>query len=91
MLENKSTPKTELDLEFQPTLIEDTNIISTKNINDKEAQTVENDSILHGVELFLVTFGLCCAVFLAALDQTIVSTALPAIISDFNGLSQIAW
>ncbi|CAG8558683.1 2403_t:CDS:2, partial [Dentiscutata heterogama] len=69
----------------------DTNIISTKNINDQEAQTVENDSILHGVELFLVSFGLACAIFLAALDQTIVSTALPAIVSDFNGLNQIAW
>ncbi|CAG8706258.1 24451_t:CDS:2 [Dentiscutata erythropus] len=93
MLQNQSTPHTELDLELQPTLVEDTNksIISSKNINDQEAQTVENDGLLHGVELFLVTLGLGCAVFLAALDQTIVSTALPAIVSDFNGLDQIAW
>ncbi|CAJ0909369.1 16962_t:CDS:10 [Entrophospora sp. SA101] len=31
------------------------------------------------------------AVFLAALDQTIVSTALPAIASEFKALDQIAW
>jgi MFS family permease len=31
------------------------------------------------------------AVFLAALDQTIVSTALPAIASDFSALDQISW
>ena len=29
--------------------------------------------------------------FVAALDQTIVATALPKIVSDFNGLDQIAW
>ncbi|CAG8704484.1 21884_t:CDS:2, partial [Dentiscutata erythropus] len=69
-------------LETQPTLIEDTNksIISTKN-----------DGLLHGVALFLVSFGLACAVFLAALDQTIVATALPSIASEFNGLDQMAW
>ncbi|RIB13931.1 major facilitator superfamily domain-containing protein [Gigaspora rosea] len=38
-----------------------------------------------------VLIGLGCAVFLAALDQTIVATALPKIVSDFNGLDQIAW
>ncbi|RKP08315.1 drug resistance transporter, EmrB/QacA subfamily, partial [Thamnocephalis sphaerospora] len=34
---------------------------------------------------------LALAVFLASLDQTIVSTALPAIASEFNGLNMIAW
>ena len=31
------------------------------------------------------------SLFLAALDQTIVATALPAIVSDFNGLSLVSW
>ncbi|CAG8693633.1 24703_t:CDS:2, partial [Dentiscutata erythropus] len=91
MLQNQSTPHTELDIDSQPTLVEDANIISVKNINDQEAQTVENDGLLHGVELFLVTLGLGFAIFLAALDQTIVSTALPKIASDFNGLDQLSW
>ncbi|CAG8756603.1 9213_t:CDS:2, partial [Dentiscutata heterogama] len=58
-------------IESQPTLVEDANIIFVKNINDQEAQPAENDGLLHGLELFLVTFGLGCAIFLAALDQTI--------------------
>jgi EmrB/QacA subfamily drug resistance transporter len=35
--------------------------------------------------------GLMVALFLAALDQTIVSTALPRIVSDLGGLSQYSW
>jgi hypothetical protein len=37
-------------------------------------------------EIAIVTFGLMLGLFLASLDQTIVSTALPAIISDFKKL-----
>ena len=29
--------------------------------------------------------------FLAALDQTIVATAMPRIVEEFNGLSQLSW
>src|SRR5207247_3867611 len=35
--------------------------------------------------------GLMTALLLAALDQTIVSTALPQIVSDLGGLSQYSW
>jgi len=35
--------------------------------------------------------GLMVALFLAALDQTIVATALPRIVSDLGGLSQYSW
>src|SRR5437588_6688970 len=35
--------------------------------------------------------GLMTALFLAALDQTIVATALPKIVSDLGGISQYSW
>jgi EmrB/QacA subfamily drug resistance transporter len=38
-----------------------------------------------------VFLGLLLAVLLAALDQTIVSTALPTIVGDLNGLEHISW
>ncbi|RIB11579.1 major facilitator superfamily domain-containing protein [Gigaspora rosea] len=93
MVQNQSTPQSEVNLEYDSELVSDTNekIITTANVNDQEAQTVENDGLLHGIEAFLVTLSLGCAVFLSALDQTIVATALPKIVSDFNGLDQIAW
>ncbi|RUP04397.1 major facilitator superfamily domain-containing protein [Jimgerdemannia flammicorona] len=46
---------------------------------------------LTGLRLALVFLGICLSVFLSALDQTIVSTALPRIASDFNALDQIGW
>jgi EmrB/QacA subfamily drug resistance transporter len=41
--------------------------------------------------LILVTIGVALAMFLAALDQTIVGTALPRIVADLNGLEYYAW
>jgi EmrB/QacA subfamily drug resistance transporter len=42
-------------------------------------------------EILLVFSGLMLAMSLAALDQTVVATALPTIAGDLNGLDQIAW
>ncbi|WP_229690991.1 MFS transporter, partial [Sphaerisporangium melleum] len=39
----------------------------------------------------LVFAGLMVALLLAALDQTIVSTALPTIVGDLKGLQHIGW
>ncbi|KAF0513399.1 MFS general substrate transporter [Gigaspora margarita] len=50
----------------------------------------KKDTLLHGIKLILVIFGLCCSVFLVSLDNSVVSTALPRIVSDFNGLNQFA-
>ncbi|KAF0535891.1 MFS general substrate transporter [Gigaspora margarita] len=94
MEKDQSTPHIEIIFEHDSKLESDTNenIITITNVNDQEAQIfVENDGLLHGIELFLVALSLGCAVFLSALDQTIVATALPKIVSDFNGLDQIAW
>jgi EmrB/QacA subfamily drug resistance transporter len=38
-----------------------------------------------------VLIGLMSGSFLAALDQTIVATALPRIVGDFGGVDQLAW
>jgi EmrB/QacA subfamily drug resistance transporter len=46
---------------------------------------------LHGRRLVLVTVGIMLALFLAALDQTIVGTALPRIVAELNGLEYYAW
>ncbi|CAG8578325.1 14901_t:CDS:2 [Gigaspora margarita] len=59
MVQNQSTPHSEINFEHDSKLVSDTNenIIAEKNVNDQEAQTVENDGLLHGIELFLVTLG----------------------------------
>ncbi len=42
-------------------------------------------------EIMVIVSALMLAMFLAALDQTIVSTALPKIASDLHGLSKYSW
>ncbi|MGH7142064.1 MAG: MDR family MFS transporter [Candidatus Saccharimonadales bacterium] len=42
-------------------------------------------------EIMVIVIALMLAMFLAALDQTIVATALPHIAVDLHGLSQLSW
>ena len=46
---------------------------------------------IHGRGLVVIYVALMLAILLAALDQTIVSTALPTIVGDLGGLSQLSW
>jgi EmrB/QacA subfamily drug resistance transporter len=48
-------------------------------------------SQLGGRTKILVTAGVALALLLAALDQTIVGTAMPRIIADLNGFDKYAW
>ena len=41
--------------------------------------------------VFLVFVALCTGTLLAALDQTIVSTALPTIVGELGGLEHLSW
>ncbi len=45
----------------------------------------------HGGRIALIMTALMLAVLLSALDQTIVSTALPTIVSDLGGLNHLSW
>ena len=46
---------------------------------------------LEGRALATVFAALMLGMFLAALDQTIVSTALPTIVGDLGGLNHLSW
>jgi EmrB/QacA subfamily drug resistance transporter len=50
-----------------------------------------NEGQLTGAALRTVFIALMLGMFLAALDQTIVSTALPTIVGDLGGLSHFSW
>ncbi|RUS15319.1 major facilitator superfamily-domain-containing protein [Endogone sp. FLAS-F59071] len=59
---------------------------------DVEAQQPDSQAQkLTGMKLALVFLGICLSVFVTSLDQTIVSTSLPRIASDFAALDQISW
>ena len=59
---------------------------------DKSApKTGQGDGPLTHKEILIVLSGLMTGMLLAALDQTIVSTALKNIVEDFNGLNHYTW
>src|SRR6185437_16214754 len=42
-------------------------------------------------QILIIFGGLLLGMLLASLDQTIVSTALPTIVSDLGGLNELSW
>jgi len=54
------------------------------------AQKAHNGELSHS-EIMVIIVALILTLLLAALDQTIVSTALPKIASDLGGLSEYSW
>ncbi|KAF2464016.1 MFS general substrate transporter [Lindgomyces ingoldianus] len=44
-----------------------------------------------GAKLFLINLSLCLSVFLAALDNTIIATAIPKITNGFSSQADIGW
>src|SRR5258708_24196066 len=48
-------------------------------------------SYLSHRQILVILGGLMAGMFLAALDQSIVGTALPQIVSEFNSLDKLSW
>lgn len=55
------------------------------------AQRIDYAATLPQQTKFLILGAVLISLFLAALDQTIVATALPAIVRDFNGIDLVSW
>jgi len=45
----------------------------------------------HGLKLVIILAALCLAIFLVALDNTIISTAIPKITDHFHSIKDIGW
>jgi len=54
-------------------------------------QSQDHESYPHGLPLILLIASLCLAVFLVALDQTIIAPALGAITGEFGSVKDIGW
>lgn len=57
----------------------------------KDAAARDERTMPKGRDLYVILGALMLAMLLAALDQTIVSTALPTIVSDLGGLNHLSW
>ncbi|KAL7268772.1 hypothetical protein RUND412_008590 [Rhizina undulata] len=69
---------------------EDASVIKVDR--DVAGNEEEDESKYPGpVALSLISLALCLAVFLVALDQTIIATAIPKITDEFNALTDVGW
>ncbi|KAI9808661.1 MAG: hypothetical protein M1825_003812 [Sarcosagium campestre] len=65
------------------------------NVVERTSEEVENDEVVAqypgGWSLAILTFGLAMAIFVVALDNTIIATAIPRITTVFNSLNDVGW
>lgn len=64
---------------------------STATVNDSEESAQPQSSYLSGFVLSITLLALCIATFCVALDNTIISTAIPRITDEFHSLSDVGW
>ncbi|KIX00332.1 uncharacterized protein Z518_10471 [Rhinocladiella mackenziei CBS 650.93] len=71
----------------------DVEIQNEKDHLDQIAPNAEDDEAVYpsGITLALISLALCLAVFLVALDNTIIATAIPKITDRFNSLGDVGW
>lgn len=55
------------------------------------SERIDYAAILPHSTKLVILAGVLLSLFLAALDQTIVATALPAIVADFNAIDMVSW
>ncbi|KAG0705977.1 MFS general substrate transporter [Suillus ampliporus] len=66
---------------------------AVKEAKERPGASWQNDEehVVPKNRMGIVLFGLMCSTFLAALDQTIVATALPTIVADLGGGKNYSW
>lgn len=66
--------------------------VSDETRNNKEdAVEEQTPSYPHGVQLAIIIASLATSVFLVALDETIITTAVPRISDEFHAMNDIGW
>lgn len=63
----------------------------TKSSSSSSSTTTDNQVYPTGLKLVLIIASLCLAVFLVALDQTIIAPALGAITQEYGTVKDIGW
>ncbi|KAF2678685.1 MFS general substrate transporter [Lentithecium fluviatile CBS 122367] len=59
--------------------------------NDAKEDDIQDHEYPSGVRLAAIVFALVLGIFLASLDTTIITTAIPSITNDFHSLQDVGW
>ena len=67
-------------------------IADEKDVKDvRDDEPLDESNFPHGLKLAVIIIGLCLSVFLVALDNTIIATAIPKITDQFHALDDVGW
>ncbi|WEW60330.1 MFS sugar transporter [Emydomyces testavorans] len=72
-------------------------VTTSEKIADSQAEDIkteddeEQPEYVKGIPLLIVVVGLCLAILLVALDNTIIATAIPRITDHFHALEHVGW
>jgi MFS family permease len=71
------------------------NLETSRSPEAQYASSSQHDSATpqypRGIRFIMITTGLILSIFVAALDSTIISTAIPSITTEFGSIANIAW
>lgn len=62
-----------------------------KGMPDVQKVRSATEEYPHGIKLFLILISIYMAIFLQALDRTVIATALPRITDDFKAFGDVGW
>jgi len=72
-----------------PTIMTEKDVEGPKAVQPEDDE--DNMDYPHGMKLWIILAALMLSVFLVALDQTIISTAIPKITDHFKSIQDIGW
>ncbi|KAI5463622.1 major facilitator superfamily domain-containing protein [Mariannaea sp. PMI_226] len=90
---DESRPRTAPNTESTEKLTQVTRASEVPPQRTSERDNEEENNINYptGIKLNLITLALCLAVFVMALDNSIIATAIPKITDQFHSLSDVGW
>lgn len=89
--------KTQTDKQEAGVTLRTTDSVRVNEVSQTTATVTATDEnqddakYLNGWKLVLITIGLCLAVFILTLDNTILSTALPRLTAEFDSIADVGW
>jgi hypothetical protein len=88
-----SINSTQIDMTDQGQNVENVDEKVSADNRSSQVPTISVEEIVYptGMKLIMIIVALCLAVFLVALDQTIIATAIPRITDRFDSVQDIGW
>ena len=84
---DSSSTSSKIEHEKKTKTIEETPLEEAEALD----KVTEEENYPHGAKLAIITASLCLSIFLMAIDNTIIATAIPRITDHFKSINDVGW